>query len=256
MHSQPALYFDFSCRRSCVARVGCPSWLNQQNMGFFLRNGPVLNASRDNVKLSRLEDDIPQFRLNCHDAFQNEEKKVIFTTITSCPLNCETIFGDQYSENLSSFSERFTASVVMRHACPSGRLRSRRGSPSRLRPQDSAWVSNGASLARFYSERLRCTGESPAIDHRNFSKCNATVFCKQTRSEKQGRGVSCPKTCGLVLWSCTRGADWLSPGSAAQRRHATEQRRAAKAEQRMASTVRCKSQDDPARRLRCRASTR
>lgn len=41
-----------------------------------------------------------------------------FTTITSCPLNCETIFGDQYSENLSSFSERFTASVVMRHAYP------------------------------------------------------------------------------------------------------------------------------------------
>ena len=76
MFGRPELYFDLLSRRCGIACVGCPSWLNQQNMGLFLREWPVLDAFRDNVQLSGPKDDVSLFCLDRHDATQNEEKVI------------------------------------------------------------------------------------------------------------------------------------------------------------------------------------
>ena len=70
--------------RSCLARcrclditgVGCPGWLNQQQMHLFLRDGTMLDALRYNVHLPRPKGDRSISKLNVEHAPQ-DKKKVI-----------------------------------------------------------------------------------------------------------------------------------------------------------------------------------
>src|SRR6267142_1901503 len=112
------------CRCLDITGVGCPGWLNQQQMHLFLRDGTMLNAFRYNVHLPRPKGDRSISKLDVEHAFEDEKKSSVssclcqtnspftFTTMTSQLLNWAMARGDQCSENVASSSDKSILSLM------------------------------------------------------------------------------------------------------------------------------------------------
>ena len=81
-------------RRRCldITGIGCPGWLNQQQMHLFLRDGTMLNAFRYNVHLPGPKGDRSIPKLNVEHAFQDEKKSSVSSCL--CQTNSPFTFTD------------------------------------------------------------------------------------------------------------------------------------------------------------------